>query len=207
MSYIPSSRETLTAEKKRMVVALYASGSSQRAAAQFIACSPTTIARTAARDPEFTAALQHAHQSAELALVQRIQNAGKSPQFWRASAWLLERMNPDDFVVHPEWVSEDQLKQIITTICEVICEDLPSDKIEKIQQKFDAMFREQGFRQAKSWKAEASVSEVSPSSPLYDIAQSASATDTHDELCERDVESIDATDSSQNTSDDVRQVG
>ncbi len=43
--------------KRKTIIALLANGSSRRMAAGYVGCAPSTITRTAARDPEFAAQL------------------------------------------------------------------------------------------------------------------------------------------------------
>lgn len=145
MSYVPSPRETLSDEKKRTIVALAAGGSSRRSAARFVGCSPSTITRTVARDPDFAAALTRAEQTAELTLLRRIQEAGKNPQYWRSNAWLLERLNPNDYTVHPNLMTKDQMEQVVAQICELLMEDIPIKNMESAIRKLEYLLYERGL--------------------------------------------------------------
>ena len=51
------SRPVLDEKKRAKIIALVANGSSRRMAARYVACAPSTITRTAMRDPDFAAQL------------------------------------------------------------------------------------------------------------------------------------------------------
>ena len=107
------------------------------------AAPPSTITRTAARDPEFAAQLARAEQTAEINLLRSVQTASKMPKHWRAAAWLLERRNPEDFAVRqPHLVTEQQMADIITHLIEVINEDLPEENYRRAIQKLDDVLLE-----------------------------------------------------------------
>ena len=77
--------------KRRMIIALLMNGSSRRMAAGFVGCAPSTITRTAARDPEFAAQLARAEGNAETEALSLIRKAAHKERYWQAAAWLLER--------------------------------------------------------------------------------------------------------------------
>ncbi len=129
--------------KRRLIVALVTGGSSRRTAARYVGCAPSTITRTAARDPEFAAQLARAEQTAEINLLRSVQTASKMPKHWRAAAWLLERRNPEDFAARqPHLVTEQQMADIITHLIEVINEDLPEENYRHAMQTLDDMLLE-----------------------------------------------------------------
>ena len=70
----------LTEEKRNAIVAILSVGCPRYVAARYVGCSPATIARTAARDPQFAARLRQAQASVELAFLRRI---GKAAQAFR----------------------------------------------------------------------------------------------------------------------------
>ena len=52
--------------KRQTILALLSNGSRRRIAARFVRCAPSTITRTADRDPEFAEQLARAEQNLEL---------------------------------------------------------------------------------------------------------------------------------------------
>lgn len=93
----PGPKPVLDAAKRMRIVAMVANGSSRRVAACNVGCAPSTITRTAARDPEFAADLARAGHRVEVQALRAIQTAAKNPCHWRAAAWILEHTNPEDF--------------------------------------------------------------------------------------------------------------
>lgn len=95
-----SSKSVLDAAKRARILALVANGSSRRVAARFVGCAPSTITRTAARDPQFGADLARAEEQVEVEALRAVRAAAKNERYWRAAAWLLERRNPEDYAQH-----------------------------------------------------------------------------------------------------------
>lgn len=82
--------------KRRELCAMIRVGCSRRAAAEHVGVAPTTVYKTAERDPEFRKMLRRAEAAREVVLVNNIQAA--STKSWRAAAWLLKRISPVDYV-------------------------------------------------------------------------------------------------------------
>jgi hypothetical protein len=139
MPYIPSPRETLDSQKKLTILALIKGGCSRRGAARFVGCAPCTIARAAMRDPDFRAAMAEAQEAANIKLIRLIQSAAKNPRYWRASAWLLERSNPDEFTVYPGFFTKAQVEQVFAEIYELLSQDIPMKNIEQAIQKLQIL--------------------------------------------------------------------
>ena len=136
-------RYVLDEPKRRLIVALVANGSSRRVGASFVGCAPSTITRTAARDPDFAQQMAHAEQTAEISLLRSVQKASRMSKHWRAAAWLLERRNPEDFAVrHPNIVTEQQMADAINQIAEGINQDLPEENYRRTIQRLDAIMLE-----------------------------------------------------------------
>jgi hypothetical protein len=136
-------RYVLDETKRGIIVALVANGSSRRVAARYVGCAPSTITRTAARDPKFGAELAHAEQMAEINLLRAVQAAGKLPKYWRAAAWLLERRNPDDFAKRsPNVLTDTQVADMIGQLVEVLHEDVSEENYARAMQKLDQLLAE-----------------------------------------------------------------
>jgi hypothetical protein len=127
-----------------MVIALVIQGSSRRVAARYVACAPSTITRTAQRDPEFAAQLARAEQMAEINLLRAVTEAAKDPKHWRAAAWFLERRNPEDFAPHPPHLATDiEVSDLASQIIEVIHDELSEENYLRALRKLDRWLIEQ----------------------------------------------------------------
>jgi hypothetical protein len=126
--------------KRNTIIAMLANGSSRRVAARYVGCAPSTITRTADRDPAFADQLARAQQNVEVGALRCIRNATKKSRYWRAAAWLLERRNPDDFAPRkPNVLTDDQLRQFLASISAFVLQDLPEEKYERLMQHFDQL--------------------------------------------------------------------
>jgi len=143
MSAATPSRQLLDQHKRQVVLALVANGSSRRVAARYLGCAPSTITRTAARDPVFAAELARAEQVAELKLLRLVQSAAKFPRYWRAAAWLLERKNPEDFAARPpRLITDEQVAEITAQIIDALYEDLPEENYRRAIERLTAALEE-----------------------------------------------------------------
>lgn len=117
----------LTEEKRNAIVAILSVGCPRYVAARYVGCSPATIARTAARDPQFAARLRQAQASVELAFLRRIGKAADKEQYWRAAAWALERMFPQRYARRDPRDTFDarQVQAALEVLAELLCEFLP----------------------------------------------------------------------------------
>lgn len=118
--------------KRRQVLAVLAMGSSRRAAAKYVGCSPSTLCKTAARDLEFARQLNQAEQQAELNYLKNIRDAAEKPQCWRAAAWVLERRNPRDFSAQKLGVlAAGQVIRVLQQLAEIVVEETPAARQRK----------------------------------------------------------------------------
>ena len=84
-------------KKRSQIIGVVALGGSIATAARAVGCCPRTIYNTARRDEAFRNELQRARAQRELTLLKSIQSAADLPQYWRAAAWMLERLFPDHY--------------------------------------------------------------------------------------------------------------
>lgn len=109
-------------EKRRTLFAMISIGSGREAAARHVGCSVWTIAREAARDAEFDRRLREAETAAQLLPLQMLRTASRS--HWRAAAWLLERLNPEQFVRRrPDTLSPTELNAMIEQVVGLLAEE------------------------------------------------------------------------------------
>ena len=108
-------REALDAVKRATVVALVRLGGSRRMAAAEVGCAHRTIARTAARDPQFAAELAAAESKSDHKALALIDRATDQEKYWRAAAWMLERRNPEEFARRaPNTMTPHQVLKLFT---------------------------------------------------------------------------------------------
>ncbi|MEM8946563.1 MAG: hypothetical protein AAGD11_15430 [Planctomycetota bacterium] len=81
--------------KRREICALISAGVSLRRAAEYVGCSYVTVYRERRRDDEFRNALGRAKATRQLAPLQMMRQSAQT--HWRAAAWLLERLDPEQF--------------------------------------------------------------------------------------------------------------
>lgn len=116
----------LDAVKQREILAIVSVGCSRRMAARYVDCAASTISATARREPDFAAQLARAEQKSQLGLIKSIRDAAKKAQYWRAAAWALERMNPEDFGLRgPDIVTAEQMRALMEQLAQVLVEHIP----------------------------------------------------------------------------------
>src|SRR4051812_13679231 len=74
-------------------------GASDSAAAAGMCLHPSTVSRWKKANPDFAILLRNAREcfrAAQLAIIEDMANSGKASG-WRAAAWLLERIFPEDY--------------------------------------------------------------------------------------------------------------
>lgn len=81
--------------KRDVIIALVSVGCTRTYAARYLKISPQTVLNTAARDPEFAKQLEQAAASYKVENLKRVNAA--SQRNWKASAWVLERVDPQRF--------------------------------------------------------------------------------------------------------------
>jgi hypothetical protein len=112
--------------KRREILAIVSVGCSRRTAARYVGCAVTTIHNTAERDAEFGRRLRRAEQGAEVGFMRNIQKAAAKEQYWRAAAWALERINPDEFAARrPDALSLDQVTSLVVQLSEILADEVP----------------------------------------------------------------------------------
>jgi len=118
--------------KRREILAIVSVGCSRRTAARYVGCSVSTIQNTAERDASFGLRLRRAEQSAEVGYMRNIQKAAAKEQYWRAAAWALERINPDDFAPRrPDALRIDEAVRLLMELTEILVEEIPAARYRK----------------------------------------------------------------------------
>ncbi len=129
--------------RRQRIIALVANGSSRRVAARLVGCSPSTITRTAARDPQFADELARAEEALEIEALRSIRSAARQERYWRAAAWLLERRNPEDFAPRrARTYSAQQVVQMFAQALAALGGDLPDQSRLRAVEKLDTLLGE-----------------------------------------------------------------
>ena len=119
-------RRSLDEFRKREILAILSVGCSRRTAARYVGCSPSTIRRTAERDPAFAESLHKAESKAQILFMKNIAAAARKEQYWRAAAWALERLNPEDYAARsPNSVTLEQIRTLVSEFARIIVEEVP----------------------------------------------------------------------------------
>ncbi len=122
--------------KKGQILGIISVGCSRRTAARFVGCDAKTIRNTALRDPEFADQLCRASQAAEIEYVKRINDAAKKEQYWRAAAWALERLNPEDFAKRsPGNLTVEEMRTLLERLGEILFSEVPVARHRKAAMK------------------------------------------------------------------------
>ncbi len=122
---------TLDDINQREVCALVTAGYSLVGAARYVGCTAKTIRREAERNPTFGDQLRRIQLAAQLEPLRALRR--KATTHWRAVAWLLERIDPEQFarydskLLKPEEVA-DLLENIRATL-EIALADDPTRQV------------------------------------------------------------------------------
>jgi hypothetical protein len=134
----------LDEKKKSQILALIKTGCGKLAAAGAVNCHPQTIANTAKRDADFAKRLALAENASMLTHLENVNRAGSDVKYWRASAWVLERLNPDRFSkLAPDALSPPQLAGLMQQLAEAIVEEVPVARYrQQVLKRFDKILKE-----------------------------------------------------------------
>ncbi len=125
-------KQELNQSQQREILAILSVGCSRKAAARFAGCTAAAISRQAKGNPDFAAKLRRAEQNLEIESMRTVFNAAKQDKYWRASAWVLERKDPETFQkLKPDAIPAAYLNEIYDKIIEIILEEFPSAKQRK----------------------------------------------------------------------------
>jgi hypothetical protein len=123
----PGRPRALDHVKQREVIASVNAGFSIDRAARYVGCAPSTIRRECRRNPEFDRDLRRACFSAELYPLQALREAAR--KYWRAAAWLLERLDPARFgKPRPGYVKPEELEAFTSIFSGIISREVADPK-------------------------------------------------------------------------------
>jgi hypothetical protein len=114
--------------KRGQICALLSAGCGLNAAARYIGCSTVTIRREAIRNQAFRLELRESQVRAQLNPLRAMQNAAKT--HWRAAAWMLERIDPEQFDRRRNADCRPrQLHEIVEAIVQSAVDEIDDDKL------------------------------------------------------------------------------
>lgn len=130
--------------KQEVVLNALKLGCSINAAAKLVNCSPTTVRREAALDPEFGEQYEKTRGESEHKYMELLSDAAKKPQYWRAAAWALERRFPKHYAPRsPDVITLSQITIFIAKISQIIEEVIPAPTLRKnILKRLDSITAE-----------------------------------------------------------------
>jgi hypothetical protein len=166
----------LDEKKKARILSLLTLGCSRTIAATAVRCHPHTILNTANRDPDFAEKLALADNASELIHIENINRAGREVKYWRASAWMLERLNPERFArANPDAITPSQITSIILQIAEIIIQEIPAAQHRAhLLERFDQVLIAAGLvrHSVPQPSAETALLELEPLTPARDDNES-----------------------------------
>lgn len=113
--------------KQREILALLSVGCSRRTAARYVNCTQKAIDELAQESAEFASRLHRAEANLEIESVKTVFNAAKQEKYWRASAWVLERKSPQEFLkLKPDTVPSSLLDALLNRIVSLLVEECPA---------------------------------------------------------------------------------
>ena len=90
-------RPRRTDEARLAILRAVRAGCSLRDAARCGGVSPATLATWRNEDPEFSDAIEVERVALRIASLEQIEKASRLPENWKAAAWMLERLWPDEY--------------------------------------------------------------------------------------------------------------
>jgi hypothetical protein len=118
--------------KQREITAIIAMGCSRRTAAQYVGCAPSTIQYTAEHNEKFAEKLERAQSQAVVTHMKNINTAAKKAQYWRAAAWALERLNPEEYASpHPDLLTAEQISNLMAYLSQIVVEEVTESRYRK----------------------------------------------------------------------------
>lgn len=113
--------------KQREILALLSVGCSRRTAARYVNCTQKAIDELARTNPDFAEKLRRAEANLEIESIKNMFNAAKQEKNWRASAWLLERKSPQEFLKKkPDVIPAGLLDTLLNRIVTLLIEECPA---------------------------------------------------------------------------------
>ena len=176
----PVGEPVLDAVKRQLILDLATEGLSRRAIARIVGCAPSTITRTARRDPGFGVELALAEETLARNALQTLGWAVQQGKYWRAAGWVAERLMPERFARRrPEQRSPDETDELMRQLGSALLQTTPVDDrratAERIATVLNELTADEDRFAADDFDAEAEPSAEPPIPPLTEAGVTASS--------------------------------
>ena len=123
---IPGRPRALDEPKRREICAMVATGCGLASAARYVGCDVSTIRREARRNPDFAQRLRRAQRDCELAPLDAMRKAAR--RYWRAAAWLLERLNAERYgKTDAQNIKREQLHKYTDALTGIVAREVENE--------------------------------------------------------------------------------
>jgi hypothetical protein len=131
----------LDESQRGTICAIVALGGSRARAAKAAGCKVRQIEALARSDVEFARQLARAESKPELEHLKHIQAAAADARYWRAAAWALEHLYPEDYALRrPQSMSAEQIRLALTEFADIILVDITDESLrDKILERLDKL--------------------------------------------------------------------
>ncbi len=142
--------------QKKHILAIVSIGGSRQFAAQYVGCTLETIRRELRRDVAFAAALRQTECQTILSDLKNLQIAARQERHWRAAVWSLERRHPQEFAPRPpDTLTNDQLRDLLKQIVQILIEAIPVPSIRKnVVKRLALLLKTLGRPVSNKWHAQ-----------------------------------------------------
>ena len=124
--------------RQKLLLTALRNGASRRQAAKSIGVGKTTLWRYLQDHPSFRWKIEQAEAHCYRRLVEQFDLDSKGD--WRASAWLLERLYPEDFGKrHPDHISPAQAAAAMEQIVAILVDEVPAEYHTRIYARMVAL--------------------------------------------------------------------
>lgn len=131
--------KAITKEQKTTALAMLAVGTSRQSASRSIGCSADAIDRLVRADSNFAKEVRKAEDEAEMFFINRIREAAKDNQTWRAAAWMLERRNPERYgYTKAGIITKASVERFMRELIVILVEEVPDKAVrERVFDRFE----------------------------------------------------------------------
>jgi hypothetical protein len=128
---MPNGRKRILDEAQRgEIIAVVTVTGSRSRGAEYVGCTVGAIDAAARRDPDFALRLQKAELGPVLTNWKTINAAAKDIRYWRAAAWALEHLYPEDYALRrPRSMSAEQIRRALTEFATVIVDEIDDEAV------------------------------------------------------------------------------
>jgi len=128
----------VTDNQKKVALAMVTVGLGRESASRYVGLPSDGIDQIVLEDDEFAEALCKAEQEAEVYYVQKVRDAARSKETWRAAAWWLERTKPERYGTgkYKEFSAEN-IERIFRKFMGVLREEVSDkERLRRISDRF-----------------------------------------------------------------------